>query len=427
MLKSFVIVNKKSIITTVLCVLLSISLSVPAFAVTSASLKKEKEATEAKLKSANAEVSELEQERAEAEAQEEALQEQLVTLLTAIDILEEEMQHQADKIDQAQMDYDAAKATEERQYDAMKKRIRFMYEQGDTQYVELFLASASIADAINKADFVEKIYDYDRDMLEEYQKVKQEAATLKIALEEDMDEMVSMEESYKEEQAELEKTISEQKAVVENFDSKLSAARSTAKKYEQNIKKQNEEIAKVVAAEKAAAEAAKRKKAEEEAARKKAAEEAAKKAAEEKGEEYAPDEAGEDKPSKSESEPEPEKPTASGGSGVGRDIANYGLQFVGNPYVAGGTSLTNGCDCSGFTQSVYSHFGYSIPRTSGSQACYGQSVSYSDAQPGDIFCYAGHVGIYIGNGNIVHASTPASGIKVTIATYRPILSIRRVA
>lgn len=423
MLKFINLNNKKLIGTAGLSVLLSIALSVPSFAVTSAQLKKEQNATKAQLESAKAEVSELEEERAEAEAAERALNEQLVTLLAAIDILEEEMQHQQAKIEQAQLDYEDAKATEEKQYESMKKRIKYMYEQGDTQYIELFLASASIADAINKADYVEKIYDYDREMLEEFQKVKQETAMLKMALEEDMDEMISMEESYKEEQSELEKTISEQKAVVENFDAKLSAARSEAKKYEQKIKKQNEEIAKQVAAEKAAAEAAAKKKAEEEA-KKKAAEEAAKKASEGKGEEYAKEATGEEEPKKE----EPSKPSYSAsGSGVGQEIANYGLQFVGNPYVAGGTSLTNGCDCSGFTQAVYSHFGYSIPRTSGSQACYGSGVSYSEAKAGDIFCYAGHVGIYIGNGMIVHASTPASGIKVTVATYRPILSVRRIA
>lgn len=424
-MKHKLLFKKKSIITTALCVGLTLCISVPSYAVPSSQMKKEQSATQKKLDSAKAEVSKLEEERAEEAAKEAQMQEQLVSLLGAIDILEEEMVLQQQKIDQAQSDYDEAKATEEKQYESMKKRIRYMYEHGETQYVELFLASASIADAINKADYVEKIYDYDRDMLEEYQKVKQEAATLKIALEEDMDEMVSMEESYKEEQAELEQTISEQKAVVENFDSKLVEAKSAAKRYEQTIKKQNEEIAKQVAAEKAAAEAAAKKKAEEEA-KKKAAEIAAKKAAEDSSsgntgnnEEYADEEAG-----------EPEKESApsysASGSGKGSDIANYGLQFVGNPYVAGGTSLTNGCDCSGFTQAVYSHFGYSIPRTSGSQAGYGKSVSYSEAQAGDIFCYAGHVGIYLGNGTIVHASTPASGIKVTTATYRPILSIRRI-
>ena len=107
-------------------------------------------------------------------------------------------------------------------------------------------------------------------------------------------------------------------------------------------------------------------------------------------------------------------------------MANYAWQFIGNPYVMGGTSLTNGADCSGFVFRVYKDFGYSLPRTSYAQRSAGTEVSYSDAQPGDVICYAGHVGIYIGNGQIVHASTQKTGIKVTRATYREILSVRRI-
>ena len=88
--------------------------------------------------------------------------------------------------------------------------------------------------------------------------------------------------------------------------------------------------------------------------------------------------------------------------------------------------MTEGCDCSGFTSAVYSHFGISLPRTSGSQGAYGTAVSYADAAPGDIIYYGGHVGIYIGNGQIVHASTPATGIKITNALYRSIISVRRI-
>ena len=114
-------------------------------------------------------------------------------------------------------------------------------------------------------------------------------------------------------------------------------------------------------------------------------------------------------------------------SSLGSSIANFALQFVGNPYVYGGTSLTNGADCSGFVQSVFKNFGISLPRTSGEQGQCGTNVGgIGNARPGDLISYSGHIGIYIGNGQIVHASSAKTGIKVSNASYRPILSVRRI-
>ena len=114
------------------------------------------------------------------------------------------------------------------------------------------------------------------------------------------------------------------------------------------------------------------------------------------------------------------------GSSMGSQVANYALQFVGNPYVYGGTSLTNGTDCSGFVMSVYRNFGVSLPHSSGADRSVGYAVNVASAAPGDIVCYSGHVGIYIGNGQIVHASTRATGIKVSNVGYRSVLAVRRI-
>ncbi len=114
-------------------------------------------------------------------------------------------------------------------------------------------------------------------------------------------------------------------------------------------------------------------------------------------------------------------------SGLGQAVVDFALQFVGNPYVYGGSSLTKGTDCSGFVMSVYQNFGVSLPHSSSADRSVGYKVgSLAEAQPGDILCYSGHVGIYMGNGQIVHASTEQTGIKVSDATYRKILAIRRI-
>ena len=119
--------------------------------------------------------------------------------------------------------------------------------------------------------------------------------------------------------------------------------------------------------------------------------------------------------------------SSSGGSEMGRAVADYALQFVGNPYVYGGTSLTNGADCSGFVMSVYNNFGVSLPHSSAADRSVGAAVNgLENAQPGDLICYSGHVALYIGNGQIVHASTSKTGIIVSNAGYRSVLSVRRI-
>lgn len=193
------------------------------------------------------------------------------------------------------------------------------------------------------------------------------------------------------------------------------------------------------AASTAAADAEKQQKAAEEAAQaaadaQKKAEEAADKAEEEaKAQKEAADQAEEkaDEAQKAADKASTSSSNSSGttvsGSGTGAAVANYAMQFLGNPYVYGGTSLTNGADCSGFVMSVYKHFGVNLPHYDAADRTQGTAVSsLAEAQAGDIVCYYGHVGIYIGNGQIVNASNPRNGIMVTNASYREIVAIRRI-
>lgn len=120
-------------------------------------------------------------------------------------------------------------------------------------------------------------------------------------------------------------------------------------------------------------------------------------------------------------------PQTSSTSGSGQAVVNYASQFLGNPYVYGGSSLTGGTDCSGFVMSVYAHFGRSLPHSSSALRSVGYGVSYDSMQPGDILCYDGHVAIYAGGNTVIHASNPADGIKYTSpANYRPVIAVRRI-
>jgi cell wall-associated NlpC family hydrolase len=383
--------------------------TVPAWATSKA--EKEKKEAQQKLDDAKKKAEAAEANKNAANAQVSKLTSDLTALLTDIQFLETDITNKEADIKQAEIDYEAAKKEEEKQYAAMKKRIQYMYEKGDTEYLDIFLQVKSMADLLNKAEYVESIYSYDRKMLDTYQETKQQVADNKAQLENDKAEMEVMELELQGQKSQLETTIAKKKKEVSNFDSQLAQAKNDAAAYAKTVEKKNQEIQKAK---------------EEEARKKREAEEARKKAEAEAAKKKSSATTTSKKTSANDKYTGPAAVKSSGGSAQGRAVADYGLQFVGNPYVYGGTSLTNGADCSGFVQQVYKHFGYSLPRSSSEQRSAGREVSYSEAQPGDLICYAGHVAIYIGNGQIVHASTPTTGIKVGTATYRTILSVRRI-
>ena len=386
-----------------LCVFMALVISLiwalPSDAATIEELKKQMAETQAQLNALNGEASGLEGQKDAIDEEISELDSNLMDLMSSISLLEEEIEQKKEEIRQAEEDLQAAEEEEARQYDAMKKRIKFMYEKGDVTYAQLLFEARSFEDMMNKADYIEKIYEYDRKMLDEYQAAVERVKELREILEREKEDLEEQEEGLKEEQAELEVLLDEKKAESKNFDVQIAQIRQSAAQYSALIKQQNAQIKQLEA---------------EEAARR-AAEEAKKKQSSttSKSSGVAPANA-------------IAMINSASGSAKGKEIAAYACKFIGNPYVAGGTSLTNGADCSGFTQAVYRDFGISIPRNSTAQRSCGTGVSYADAQPGDLICYSGHVGMYIGNGYIVHASTQKTGIKITAATYREILAVRRV-
>ncbi len=393
---------------------------------------KKKEA-EGKLSSINKDIESISEEQEAVEAEIEELDAQLVDLLLSVSILESDISQKEQEIEQTKVELEQAKQQVSMQETAMARRIKFMYEKGSETYLELFLESKSMAEAVNKSEYSEKLYKYDRLMLEKYRMARQDVENKEKQLEDELAELEEIKDDLNAQKEELDALIAEKQESAEDFAAQLSKAKSKASEYKNQISQQSDNLKKLnqAEAEKIAEEA--RKKAEEEARKK--AEAAAKKKAEEEAKKNGEsssesnDEGSESSSSDGGGEEPQSRPTGTSvrasGSGLGADIANYGLQFVGCPYVPGGTSLSNGCDCSGFTQGVFSNFGIHIPRSSYAQSAGGQEVSFDEAQAGDIIYYGGHVGIYIGNNQIVHASTVATGIKISSAFYRSIITVRR--
>ncbi|MDE7202502.1 MAG: C40 family peptidase [Lachnospiraceae bacterium] len=387
-------------------------------------LKQQNREDQEKLDNIDDQVNELEEEQEGIDTEIQTLSEEIAELMASISLLEEEIEAKKAQIEQAKIDLAKAEEVEKSQYETMKVRVKAMYESGETSLLDILFSSSSMQDMLNKADYVEKIHEYDRKMLTNYKIARQNVENLKENLEIEESELEAAQEGLEEEMDSVEEARAELEAISADYAVQISKAKQQAEIYKSQIKTRNAQIKKIEAEEE-------RKRKEEEERKRKEEEERKRK------EEEAKKNSASNNDSNSSSSATTEKPAAASGtdtsaitsakgSAKGKEIAAYACQFVGNPYVAGGTSLTNGADCSGFTQSVFKAFGYSLPRNSTSQRSVGRSVSYAEAEPGDIICYPGHVAIYIGNGKIVHASSAKTGIKISNALYRDILCVRRV-
>lgn len=389
--------------------------------------KSEQQGTQSQYKQSQSKVSSLEGQQDALEEEIQELDSQLVEVIASVSLMQDQISDTEKQIVKAQEDYDVAKAQEDAQYLAMKKRLRYLYEKGDTSYIEILSNASNWSGMLNQANYVEKLYEYDKQMLNRYILIKEEVAQKKNDLEDKKSDLETQKYELEEEQASMQQMIDEKKSQANDFDAQIAKAKQEAAAYKALIKQQNSELARLDEEENAII------KAEEE---RRKAEEAAKKAAEEKAAKSSNSGSSDSSSNRAGSSDSSSSSGSSSGGGLktvppasgssGSDIAAYACQFVGNPYVAGGTSLTNGADCSGFIWAVYRQYGYGLPRNSAAMRSAGREVSYEAAQAGDIVCYAGHVALYLGGGRIVHASTARTGIKYGYANYKPILTIRRI-
>lgn len=459
---------KKRILCLTLGLMLTISQAVPAGAASRKDqLKQDKAAAQSQLAAQESKINNLEDQKLTLSAEIDQLDSDLVNIMVEIEILDGELSDKEAQIEQTKADLAVAEENKQKQYEAMKKRIQYLYEKGgDDAWAQMLFQASDFTSLLNQAEYVQQMYDSDRNSLEEFKETVQQVKDLGDQLDSEKAELEEMNQEYQNRQASMQTQLEEKKATSSDYDAQIAQAQNQAAQYTELIRQQNAEIQKIEEEEKKAAEEAARKAAEE-AAKKAAAEEAAKKAQEEANKKAA-DEAAKKaaEASKKSSSASGSNTAASSGSSTssknntsgssssaatskdngsssssssgssgssvsynptGQSVVNYACQFVGNPYVWGGTSLTNGADCSGFIMSVYAKFGVSLPHSSGAMAGCGRGVSYSEAMPGDIICYAGHVAIYMGGGQIVHASNAKDGIKISgNAAYRPIVAVRRV-
>ena len=326
------------------------------------------------------EVSDLKKQKKDTEEQVNSLQTQLNSLMTKISELENDLITTGEEISQTEEDLKAAQEEQEQQYQAMKRRIKYMYEAGTgSATVEKVLSSGNTTSALKQAEYSQDLHSYDRKKLNEYVATVEKVAELKDTLETKMDDLDKTQTEYEEQKTELNTTITEKSSEIKDLDVQIDEA----------VKKAAEEEAKRQEEARKAAEAA-------------AAAEAAK---------------------KNNNNRNTGGTTNSGATynpSTGNAIVDAAYSQIGVPYVWGGTTPYVGLDCSGLVQYCYRQAGKSIPRTSGSILAGGTIVS--DPQPGDICWTPGHVAIYIGNGQMIEAQQ--TGVPVKVSKVRVVYYVR---
>jgi cell wall-associated NlpC family hydrolase len=361
---------------------------------TSATEKKEE--AEDKYNDATSEMEDIQDSQQDVEDKLAQTRVKLAKLLSDQEKLEDEIAATQAAMDQTEKELEQAKEDAAEQYEAMKLRIQYMYENStQDSLLEAILGADSLADLLKRVEYVAAVHKADRELTEEYRLTVEKVEDKQDLLLAQMDELLMKQEVFVGQQLEIEGMIASLEGEYEEFQTQLASAKEKADAYKKEMEIQAEIMRK------------------EEEERKRLEEEKKKQEAANGG--------------NSGNTEVPSNPRA-------QEIVDYALQFVGNPYVWGGNSLTNGCDCSGFVHLIYKHFGYTTPRYSLSFQYVGRAVDIEDIQPGDIVVYArngegvGHVAIYIGNGKIVEAQSTKAGITSNrnLHNNRAIIAVRRL-
>ena len=344
------------------------------------------------------------------------------------------------QIKASQKELKAAKAEEEKYYDLFCQRVRNMEENGSTSYWQILFGASDFSDLLDRASFVSSVMEYDNGVLDGLEQAREKVDATTQALQEKKASKEKALSKLEAQQQEINTTAKEAEAA-------LKEVRDNRKTYSAQLSQMNaqtEDLAQEIVTAKSAY-AAEQKAAAEEAKRQQKAAEAEQKRQEEaarreqeaqqkpsktdqnknnnnnKNDQQKPSKEPEKQPEQKPEETKPSKPSVSGAA-----VANYAMKFIGGKYVWGGANLATGVDCSGFVMCVYQHFGYSLPHYSESLAGCGRGVSYANAQPGDIICYRGHCGIYIGGGMMVNALGAKYGIVVNQVNTSRLAAVRRI-
>lgn len=439
---------KKRIVCLTLALLISASQVMTVSASREEELREEAAYTSSQLDATYSYINDLGAQIESLNAEIASLDQDLVNTMVNIEVLNTDISNKEAEIQKTRKNLKRAKANKEKQYEAMKLRIQYLYENGGSNaWYNLMLDSNDLSELLNKAEYTQKMYKYDRDALNKYVETIKEIKTLGVQLNGEKAELEDMKAEQEANQANLEVQISEKQSAANNASNEIAYAQQQANEYAALLEEQTAEIQRLEA-ERIAAEEEARRQAEAEAAAAAAAAEEANNQEEDTdaedadGEEDYTEEDGTYEEDGSEdvvtdeygnvidedNTVEDTDYSESGStdssvsySGSGSSVADYATQFVGNPYVYGGTSLTNGADCSGFVMSVFANFGYSLPRVAAAQCDASTKKDISQIEPGDLVFYGSgaidHVALYIGDGKIIHASGAATGIKISNYDY----------